>query len=53
MLVNIQKELEVYESTLLVKYGHPLEVMRGLFSEFDIKAVYTNRDYEYLLLKAR
>ncbi|HRZ97339.1 MAG TPA: deoxyribodipyrimidine photo-lyase [Paludibacter sp.] len=51
MLVNIQKELEVYESTLLVKYGHPFEVMRELFSEFDIKAVYTNRDYEPYAIK--
>ena len=46
MLVNVQKELEIYNSTLLVKYGNPDEVFRELLSEFDIKAVYANRDYE-------
>ncbi len=33
-------------SSLLIKYGRPEEVYADLLSEFDIQAVYTNRDYE-------
>ena len=38
--------LEQVGSTLLVCYGNPVEVYRQLVSSLQIKAVYTNRDYE-------
>lgn len=45
-LAEIKSELELKGSTLLVRYGIPEEVYRELLKEFDIQAVYTNRDYE-------
>jgi deoxyribodipyrimidine photo-lyase len=33
-------------STMIVRYGNPMEVWKDLLEEFDIRAVYTNRDYE-------
>lgn len=33
-------------SSLLVKYGTPVEVWKELIREHEIRAVYTNRDYE-------
>lgn len=35
-----------FDSCLKVKYGKPLEVWNGLINEFELKAVYTNNDYE-------
>jgi deoxyribodipyrimidine photo-lyase len=43
---NISSKLEGYGSSVLVKYGKPLEIFRGLSEEYDIQNVYTNRDYE-------
>ncbi len=43
---NISTKLEKYGSSLLVKYGKPLEIFRELSEEYDIQNVYTNRDYE-------
>jgi deoxyribodipyrimidine photo-lyase len=43
---NLKQELEQIGSTLLVKYGKPLEVWQSLVDEQDISSVYLNRDYE-------
>ena len=45
-LLSISQELEKKGSSILVKYGNPEEIYRELLGEFDIQAVYTNRDYE-------
>lgn len=33
-------------SSIIIKYGYPLEVFKQLTQDYDIEAVYTNRDYE-------
>jgi deoxyribodipyrimidine photo-lyase len=43
---HISSKLEKFGSSILVKYGKPLEIFRGLSEEYDIQNVYTNRDYE-------
>jgi deoxyribodipyrimidine photo-lyase len=43
---KISKQLIDFESSILVKYGHPLEVFQSLFKEYTIQNIYTNRDYE-------
>ncbi len=45
-LVEIKKQLEEKGTSLLLKYGKPLEVYQELTSEFEVDAVYTNNDYE-------
>lgn len=46
ILVSLQTEIAHFGSSLSVRYGKPVEVFGLLASEFNIKAVYTNRDYE-------
>ncbi len=45
-LDHIQKELKGFKSSLLVRYGDPIEIWKDLIKEFDVDTVYTNRDYE-------
>ena len=45
-LQNLQAELEALGSTLLVRHGHPQDIWKELLERFDVKAVYTNHDYE-------
>jgi deoxyribodipyrimidine photo-lyase len=45
-LSQIQTVLEKLGSTLCVKTGNPQDVFMQLSEEYDIKTVYTNRDYE-------
>lgn len=45
-LVHIQSRLNQLGSTLLVKYGQPINVWTDLTHEFTISEVYTNHDYE-------
>jgi deoxyribodipyrimidine photo-lyase len=45
-LTEIKSQLEQKGSTLLVRYGKPEEVYSRLLAEYEIQAVYTNRDYE-------
>ena len=45
-LSELDRELKMRGSSLLVKYGKPLEVFDELLSEYAVSAVYTNRDYE-------
>ncbi|NVK27730.1 MAG: deoxyribodipyrimidine photo-lyase [Flavobacteriia bacterium] len=43
---RLKSEYEKLGASLLVKYGTPIEVFKALVEEFDVSAVYTNRDYE-------
>lgn len=43
---RLHEELKEQGSSLQVRHGKPLEVWQKLTEEFDIQAVYTNRDYE-------
>lgn len=46
ILVLISAELQEKSSSLLVKYGKPVEVFENLVKEYNIQGIYTNRDYE-------
>lgn len=50
-LLHIQTELEAIGSSLCVKTGKPMDIFTQLAEEYDIKAVYTNRDYECYALQ--
>lgn len=43
---KISGQLKDFESSILVKYGDPVEVFKSLFKEYAIQNIYTNRDYE-------
>lgn len=45
-LHDIQKQLLELGSSLLVKYGKPLDVWKELTENYNITEVYTNHDYE-------
>ncbi len=45
-LQQLDTDLKNAGSSLLIKKGNPLEVWKTITSEFDISAVYTNKDYE-------
>ncbi len=45
-LKKLQSRLETSGSSLCIRYGYPNEVWKDLLNTFDIKAVYTNHDYE-------
>ncbi|MEJ8802755.1 cryptochrome/photolyase family protein [Pontibacter sp. H249] len=45
-VTKLQQDLHKYGSSLLVKYGRPKEVFKKLMEEYQVQAVYTNRDYE-------
>lgn len=45
-LVEIKKQLEEKGSSLLLKYGEPLEIYEQLVTDYEVEAVYTNHDYE-------
>lgn len=61
-LENLKNKLEMLGSSLQVFYGTPKQVYLKILSEYDVKAVFANRDYEpyarsrdqkiYQLLKA-
>lgn len=46
IIVDLQTEIAQFGSSLSVRYGKPVEIFEALTSELNIKAVYTNRDYE-------
>ena len=48
---ELSDQLKELGSSILVRYGYPLEAWRDLLSEYDVRAVYTNRDYEPYALK--
>jgi deoxyribodipyrimidine photo-lyase len=45
-ITKIRSELADKGSSILVKYGDPVEIHKDLMAEYDITAVYVNRDYE-------
>jgi deoxyribodipyrimidine photo-lyase len=45
-ILKLREELSKLSSSILVKYGKPTEVWEELLKEYNIKAVYTNHDYE-------
>jgi len=45
-ILKLQKELKGFGSSILVKYGKPIEIYRQLLEEYELQNVYTNRDYE-------
>lgn len=45
-LAEIKSQLEKKGSSLLIRYGNPEEIYQELLNEYEIQAVYTNRDYE-------
>jgi deoxyribodipyrimidine photo-lyase len=42
----LRDELQALGSALIVRNGKPLEIFEKILSEYEIAAVYTNRDYE-------
>ena len=50
-LTSLQIKLEAVGSSLCVKIGKPLDVFTQLAEEYNINAVYTNRDYEKYALQ--
>lgn len=50
-LERLNTELKEFGSTVLVKVGKPVEIWKKLALEFDIKSVFTNRDYEPYAIK--
>lgn len=45
-LSDIRNDLQSAGSDLMIKHGSPLTIWEQLLEEFDIRAVYTNHDYE-------
>jgi deoxyribodipyrimidine photo-lyase len=45
-LQQLQQQLSAYQSSLLVKYGTPIEIWKNVIDQYDVKAVYTNHDFE-------
>jgi deoxyribodipyrimidine photo-lyase len=45
-LKKLHKKMEDQGSTILVKHGKPLDVWREIIKDYDVIAVYANKDYE-------
>ena len=45
-IVKLKEELKDLGSDLMVRFGRPADIWPVLLKDFNIKAVYTNRDYE-------
>ncbi len=45
-LTELQNALAVHGSSLKVYYGNTLNIWKKILTEYDVKAVFTNRDYE-------
>ena len=45
-LQSVNQKLEELGSSLLIKYGFPQDSFQEVLAEYDVKAVYTNHDYE-------
>ncbi len=45
-LKELNKKLSKYESKIFLIYGEPLSVFKSLLKTFNVKAVYSNEDYE-------
>lgn len=45
-IAKLKKDLQSQKSDLVVKHGKPLEVFKKMFETSQVKAIYTNHDYE-------
>ncbi len=45
-VLRLKNELEKFGSSLKIFYGKPREIFEKLLSDYEIKTVFTNRDYE-------
>jgi deoxyribodipyrimidine photo-lyase len=45
-VIQLKRQLEAMGSTLLILYGEPVEVIRGLTKKYQVSSVYANHDYE-------
>ena len=45
-LTILEKEVQAYDSSLRVVFDFPVAAFEKLQEEFDVKAIYSNRDYE-------
>ncbi|MBK8659657.1 MAG: deoxyribodipyrimidine photo-lyase [Bacteroidetes bacterium] len=45
-IIRLSSELQQHGSSLLVKYGNPVEVWKALLNEWNVKSVHVNHDYE-------
>jgi len=45
-LLELQQQLAKLSSSIIVKFGKPIEVWKSLIEEFEIAEVHTNHDYE-------
>lgn len=45
-LLTINEQLKSFNSTLKTYHGNPFEIFKTLLEEYDVQAVYCNRDYE-------
>ena len=45
-ILRLQEELTAMGSSMLVRYGTPIEVFNELLGEYEVSDVFTNRDYE-------
>lgn len=50
-VLRLNAELKDFGSALLVNHGSPMQVYKQLLTQFNIKAVYTNHDYEPYAIK--
>ena len=50
-LFSINKELEKYDSSLLIKIGDPIVIWKELIKEYSINKVFFNKDYEPYAIK--
>lgn len=45
-ITSLKAFFEQQGSSMLIRYGHPEQVFQELLTEYEVQAVYTNRDYE-------
>ncbi|MDT3402795.1 cryptochrome/photolyase family protein [Mucilaginibacter terrae] len=45
-IAQLDQELQKHKSSLLVKYNKPEDAWKEVLKEYEVEAVYTNRDYE-------
>lgn len=45
-ILALKQDMEKRGKDLIIKYGYPLEIWKGLLKEYHIKTVFVNHDYE-------
>ena len=45
-ITRLKSELKALGTDIIVRYGEPLEIWAELLAEFDVEAVFTNKDWE-------